>query len=306
MQHLRYSLLFLCLFSFSWSLSAKQIPLKSDRLVNDYVNLLTSSEQQRLENKLVAYDDSTSTQIAIVIESSLDGDEIFDYSYRLAEAWGIGRDGKDNGILIYIALQDRALYIQTGYGVEGFLTDAMASRIIDQIITPAFRREAYFQGLDEGTTVIMQLGSGEYENTGLEKDASGSGLEALFILMFIILVVVILANIFNRGDDWDDWDDDGGYHGKGKYDYDQYGRPKRRRGRSGGGECDDVIGIEPQNKRNPSDHKPFLRMFSAFFSIAERFSSIHASMRLRLIAASTASCAMASGSSPRAFASAAV
>ena len=234
MQHLRYSLLFLCLFSFSWSLSAKQIPLKSDRLVNDYVNLLTSSEQQRLENKLVAYDDSTSTQIAIVIESSLDGDEIFDYSYRLAEAWGIGRDGKDNGILIYIALQDRALYIQTGYGVEGFLTDAMASRIIDQLITPAFRREAYFQGLDEGTTVIMQLGSGEYENTGLEKDASGSGLEALFILMFIILVVVILANIFNRGDDWDDWDDDGGYHGKGKYDYDQYGRPKRRRGRSGG------------------------------------------------------------------------
>jgi uncharacterized protein len=126
------------------------------------------------------------------------------------------------------------LYIQTGYGAEGFLTDAMASRIIDQIITPAFRREAYFQGLDEGTSVIMQLGSGEYENTGLEKDASGSGLEALFILMLIILVVIVLANIFNRGDDWDDWDDDGGYHRRGKYDYDQYGRPKSRRSRSGG------------------------------------------------------------------------
>lgn len=234
MQHLRYSLLLLLTLSFSWSLAAKQIPPKSNRLVNDYINLLSSGEQQRLESKLVAYDDSTSTQIAIVIEQSLEGEEIFDYSYRLAEAWGIGRDGKDNGILIYIALEDRALYIQTGYGTEGFLTDAMASRIIDQVITPAFRQTAYFQGLDEATDIIMQLGSGEYDNTGLESDSSGTGLEALFILFLIILVIVVLANLFNRGDDWDDWDDDGGYSGRGRYDYDQYGRPKRRRGRSGG------------------------------------------------------------------------
>lgn len=234
MQHLRYSLFFVLIFSFVGSLSAKQIPPKSDQLVNDYINLLSRSQQQRLENKLVAYDDSTSTQISIVIERSLEGEEIFDYSYRLAEAWGIGRDGKDNGILVYVALEDRELYIQSGYGTEGFLTDAMASRIIDQIITPAFRREAYFQGLDEATTVIMQLGTGEYDNTDLEKDSSGSGLEALFILFLIIIVIVVLANLFNRGDDWDDWDDDGGYHRRGKYDYDQYGRPKRRRSRSGG------------------------------------------------------------------------
>lgn len=232
MQYLKYIILFSLAFTFSASLSAKQIPAQTNRLVNDYVNLLSAGEQQQLERKLVAYDDSTSTQIAIVVERSLEGEDIFDYSYRLAEAWGIGRDGKDNGILIYIALEDRKLYIQTGYGTEGFLTDAMASRIIDQIITPAFRRAAYYQGLDEATTIIMQLGSGEYEN--LERQKSDSGLEALFILFLIILVVIVLANILNRGDDWDDWDDDGGYHGRGKYDYDQYGRPRRRRGRSGG------------------------------------------------------------------------
>jgi len=234
MQYLRYSLLLFSLFLVMGRLSAKQIPAQSNRLVNDYVGLLDAGQQQRLERKLLAYDDSTSTQIAIVIERSLEGEDIFDYSYRLAESWGIGRAGKDNGILIYIALQDRELFIQTGYGAEGFLTDAMASRIIEQVIKPAFRREAYFQGLDEATSIIMQLGSGEYDNTEVRRDSSGTARQALKILLLIIVVLILLSNLFNRGDDWDDWDDDGGYHGRGRYDYDQYGRPRRRRGRSGG------------------------------------------------------------------------
>ena len=224
----KYSLplLLICLFTFS--LSAKEIPPRSNKIVTDYIGLLSNAEQQRLEQKLVAYDDSTSTQIAIVIESSLEGEEIFDYSYRLAESWGIGREGKNNGILIYIAFQDRQLYIQTGYGTEGFLTDAMAKRIIDRVITPAFRSEAYYEGLNEATDIIMKLGSGEYDNTDLENNSKGTGREALFILFGIILVIVILSNIFGGGDDWDD----GGYNGRGKYD--DYDRPNRRRSRNGG------------------------------------------------------------------------
>ena len=128
-----------------------------------------------------------------------------------------------------MAFEDRELYIQTGYGTEGFLTDAMAKRIIDQVITPAFRSANYYQGLDEGSDIIMQLGTGEFENTGLERKSSkGAGKEALFILFGIILIIVVLANIFGNGDDWDD---DSGYGGGGRYD--DYGRRHRRRGRGG-------------------------------------------------------------------------
>ncbi|MFQ5447276.1 MAG: TPM domain-containing protein, partial [Saprospiraceae bacterium] len=97
---------------------AKQVPPPPDppRLVVDFTNIMRRTEVDALEKKLVAYDDSTSTQIAIVIEQTLSGDDIFDYSYRLAEAWGIGRKGKNNGILIYVALADHKLRIQTGYG----------------------------------------------------------------------------------------------------------------------------------------------------------------------------------------------
>lgn len=224
--------LILCLFlSIQDSLFAKQVPPRSDQIVTDYIGLLSSNERELLERKLVAYDDSTSTQIAIVIENSLEGDDIFEYSYRMAESWGIGRDGKDNGILIYIAFQDRELFIQTGYGVEGFLTDAVAKRIVDQVITPAFRQQNYFRGLNEATTVIIQMGSGEYQNEGGRQ--ASNGYEALFILFLIVIAVIIFFSVFGNGND-DDWDD-GGYNGRGRYDYDDYGRPRnRRRSRSGG------------------------------------------------------------------------
>lgn len=160
------------------------------RLVNDFVGILSRSQVAALERKLVAYDDSTSTQIAVVIENSLEGDDIFEYSIRLAEKWGIGRKGKDNGVLVYIAIKDRKIYIQVGYGAEGFLPDVMARRIIDQIIAPKFRKGKYYQGLDRATDVIMKLGSGEYENDEVYRD--GFPFEVLiFIIIFIIIVILI-------------------------------------------------------------------------------------------------------------------
>ncbi|MCB0517848.1 MAG: TPM domain-containing protein [Lewinellaceae bacterium] len=187
----------------------KEIPPKPNppRLVNDFAGILTSGEKAALEQKLVAYDDSTSTQIAIVIEQSLDGDDIFDYSYRLAEAWGIGREGKNNGILIYIAIGDRKLRIQTGYGAEGFLPDALARRIIDQTIAPAFRQQAYYQGLDRAADVIMKLASGEYTNDDVGGQP-GFPVEAIvFIIIFIIIIILI-----SRGGGG------GGYRRNGRYD----------------------------------------------------------------------------------------
>ena len=182
-------------------------PPQPPRLVNDYTNTLKPTELEVLERKLVAYDDSTSTQIAIVIENSLHGDDIFDYSFRLAEKWGIGRAGKDNGVLIYIALQDRKLYIQTGYGAEGFLPDALAKRIIDQVIVPNFRKQRYFEGLDRATDIIMKLGSGEYTNDDLGEQDGFPVAALVFIIVFSLIIIVI--SMAAQG---------GGYYKGGKYD----------------------------------------------------------------------------------------
>lgn len=195
-------------FGLSSAIQAKDIPPRSNTVVTDYIRLLSAGERNALERKLVAYDDSTSTQIAVVIDRTLEGEDIFDYSYRLAESWGIGRGGEDNGVLIYIAFQDRKLYIHTGYGAEGFLPDAMVNRIINTVITPAFRQERYYQGLDEATNIIMQLGSGQYYNDG----SSDGSFPPLAIVIILIVIVIILSSLFN------DKGDGGGYYRGGRYD----------------------------------------------------------------------------------------
>lgn len=205
--------------------SQKPIPQKPNppRIVNDFAGILQANERASLERKLVAYNDTSSTQIAIVTEQTINGADIFEYSYELAQTWGIGQKGKDNGILIFIAFQDRNLFIQTGSGAEGFLPDAIAKRIVDQVITPAFRQKQYYKGLNDATNVIMDLGSGEYRADQTKRDSK----IPLGAILMLIVVIVILLLIFSGGDD----DDDGGYYRGGRYD--EYGR--RRRGRDRGG-----------------------------------------------------------------------
>jgi uncharacterized protein len=210
-------------------MAQKPIPPKPSTLVNDYADMLTSGEEQALERKLVAYDDSTSIEIAVVVQESLDGEAAFDYSYRLAEAWGVGSGETNNGILLYIAFQDRQIFVQTGYGAEGFLPDALAKRIIENIIKPNFRNGEYYLGIDRATDAFMQLGSGEY--TPEEYQSSEEGLPAYVIILILLIIVIVIFSLLGGSDDWGDG---GGYHGGGRYDYDDFGRRGRRR-RSGGG-----------------------------------------------------------------------
>lgn len=199
------------------ALEAKEPPRRPvpPRLVNDFAGMLSAAEAAALEAKLVAYNDSTSTQIAIVIEPTIEGEDIFDYSLRLASAWGVGQKGKDNGILLFIAAQDRQLYIQTGYGAEGFLPDALAKRIIENVIKPAFRQGQYYAGLNEAVTVIMKLGAGEYsaEQVGGKSTGMPWGTIIFFIFLFIIM-----SSIFNKTNRRNDDDEDGGYGRGGRYD----------------------------------------------------------------------------------------
>ncbi|MEZ5039301.1 MAG: TPM domain-containing protein [Saprospiraceae bacterium] len=199
----------------------------SEFLVNDFAGVLQRQEVARLGQKLRAYALETSTQIAIVTEASLEGDDAFDYANRLARQWGIGGQ-EDNGVLIYLAINDRKIAIQTGYGVEGFLPDAMANRIITNIMQPAFRANRYYEGLDKATQAIMDLGKGEYtnDNQTTRRKATGGGM-AFIVITIAIFLMIIIARIWG-GKGNDDDDDDGGYYRGGRYD-----SPQRRQGHSG-------------------------------------------------------------------------
>src|SRR5690606_29070950 len=145
------------------------------RLVNDLSNTLSPTEENALEQKLVAYNDSTSTQISIVLIRSVGPYDISDYTFQLGDLWGIGRKDKDNGMLILVAVEDREVFVATGYGLEGAVPDAVARRIVDNVIVPAFRREAYFEGLDQATDMVIKLAEGEYEAEEVATKGNNSG-----------------------------------------------------------------------------------------------------------------------------------
>ena len=165
-------------------------------LVNDFTGTLTADQKDALERKLVAFDDSTSTQIAVVIIPSLNGNEVADFNVKLFRAWGVGNKKTNNGVVLLIAKDDHRLNITTGYGVEGPLPDVTCKEIIDGIIVPKFKGDDYYHGIDEGTTAIMQAVKGEYTApTGYHKGSGGAS--AGRIIFIIIIIILVIA--FNSG-----------------------------------------------------------------------------------------------------------
>ena len=122
--------------------------------VYDYANLLSASQKTSLEQKLIYYSDSTSTQIVIATIDNIGGDEISLIGAEWAHKWGIGQEKEDNGIFILLAKEERRITIQTGYGIEHLLTDAFSRRIIENIIIPEFKKGDFYAGLDKGSDAI--------------------------------------------------------------------------------------------------------------------------------------------------------
>lgn len=172
--------------------SAQDIPSRPvpPRLVNDYTNTLTRDQTQALENKLVEIDDSTSTQIAVVIIKTLNGADVAEYNLKLGREWGVGGKEFNNGIILLIAKDDRKLNIAVGYGLEGSLPDITASHIIEDVIVPNFKGDDYYRGIDEGTDAIIQAVKGEYNVARKSKSSGGNGFG---ILIFIIILLVVLS-----------------------------------------------------------------------------------------------------------------
>lgn len=197
-RHLFTLLLLVALAFSSWAQGDFPEKPNPPRLVNDFSKMLSDQEVSLLENKLLAYNDSTSSQVSIVLVNSVGPYDISDYAFQLGDKWGIGRKDRDNGILILGAMKDRKVFIATGYGMEGAIPDALAKRIVDQLIVPNFRTEAYYVGLDEATDMIFKLASGEYEAENVS--SSDNPGKALPLLLVFIVGFVILTLIRNRKD----------------------------------------------------------------------------------------------------------
>lgn len=194
-------LILLLAAAFAW---AKKVPpAPTDRRwVQDYANVLESDQELFLLRKLKAYYDSTSTEIVIVTDYTLDGDDIFDYSYRLAEKWGIGGKGENNGVLIYVAKNDRKVFIQVGRGAEGALPDIYAKRIVENQLKPNFKNKQYGKGFNEATDVIIQHLEGEFVNEGGNKGPK-EGMPPWLIVVIIVIILIIFSSGGNNGKTYD-------------------------------------------------------------------------------------------------------
>jgi len=198
-QGIKITLLFLCC---GLSLHAQfEIPEKpaEQTSVYDYISLLSAVEKSNLEQKLIRYADSTSTQIVIAIISSTEGENINFLGANWAQEWGIGQADKDNGIFILLARDDRRIGINTGYGVEELLTDALSKRIIDNVIIPEFRNGDYYGGLDKGVDAIFSVLMGEFKEERNLNDGPTRFPFEIFLPFIIFVILMIIFASRNRG-----------------------------------------------------------------------------------------------------------
>lgn len=190
---------------FSTILFAKDVPkvLSGDRaFLLDASGILSGQQKEAIQSKLKAYFDSTSTQIAVLIEPSLEGEDLFEYSFKVAREWGIGEKDKDNGILIYIATADRKTYIQIGDGLEGAIPDMAAGRVIDYVMLPAFKSGDYYKGIDQAIDELILYASGEHTNTGRPKNGFPSWLIVIIIIILLIIFTSFGSNMHKTYGDY--------------------------------------------------------------------------------------------------------
>lgn len=165
------------------------------QLVNDFTGTLSNAERDALERKLVAFSDSAGSQVAVVLVSTTDGVAPVDYATEILRAWGVGRAGIDDGVVLLVATGDREVFIATGLGAEGALTDATAGTIVRAILVPRFRQGAFYAGIDEATDAIVAALSGEFEApTGTSRGGGEGGVSSVLCLLFVIFIVLVVLS----------------------------------------------------------------------------------------------------------------
>ncbi|MFA6172750.1 MAG: TPM domain-containing protein [Kiritimatiellales bacterium] len=187
--------------------------LKPAGYVSDFAHVMNPADRAATEKLLAELEQKTGAQVAVVTMKSLQGGQIDDFAVRLFERWKIGQKGKDNGLLLIAAIEDRKMRIETGYGFEGVLPDAAAGRLIDQVIRPAFRAGDYSGGLRKGAEALavvaadasgaelanisnpeLYSSSRRYDSSGIDRDF------VIGLLIFSVIVIITLYGLYrDRG-----------------------------------------------------------------------------------------------------------
>lgn len=181
---------------------AQDVLPSTGRIVTDNADMLSDTEEKQLMYMLRYYADSTSTQIVIVTLPNLGGQDIAAYATELGQQWGVGQQGKDNGVVVLVSRDDRQVFIATGFGLEGAITDAEASRIIRYVVTPHFRSGAFYEGLAGAADALIAAAAGEFTVDERQQSASPQGQDILgmiFFLLFVIIIIIAAARN-RRGD----------------------------------------------------------------------------------------------------------
>jgi uncharacterized protein len=194
----------ICLLVIADTAAAFETPELAGR-VNDYANVIPTSPKIILEERLAEFERETSNQIVVLTVPSLGGESIENAAVKVFEKWKLGQAKTDNGVLFLVAISDRKMRIEVGYGLEGSLTDAVSKLIIQNEVTPRFKKKEYAEGIDAGVSAIMKATKNEYKGTGVvaEDNASsekkGKGLIGILCLLIVpIFIAGIFQSSFNR------------------------------------------------------------------------------------------------------------
>ncbi|KNB61751.1 TPM domain-containing protein [Chryseobacterium sp. Hurlbut01] len=198
---------FLCICFYNFVSAQYTIPEKPTVLypVYDEGNLLTHQEKNELNNKLIKFADSTSTEIEVIIIPSTKGEDINYLATMFGEKWGIGQKNVDNGVVFLIATEDRTMSIQQGRAVEQYLTASVAGQILDYIVTPKFKQGKWYEGINGGTSAIMEAVQGKFKPLANQKKSGDINISKLILIGFVIFIILIIL-FKNRGGGDDDGD----------------------------------------------------------------------------------------------------
>lgn len=190
---------------------AQSVPEKPAVLypVYDKAGLLSESEKDALNQKLIKFSDSTSTEIEVIIIPTTGGEDVNYLATMYGEKWGIGQKGVDNGVVFLIATEDHTMSIQQGRAVEQYLTASVAGQIMDYLVTPYFKKGEWYSGINHGTSAIMDAVKGKFKPI-VKKQQKDNGMSAGSLIVMVV-IIVILISIFNSnnrgGGNYDDDDD---------------------------------------------------------------------------------------------------
>jgi len=195
-----FLILFACLLFSQIGFAQFEIPEipKEQTSVYDYANILSPQEKAQLEEKLIHYSDSTTTQIVVITIESLKGEDVSLLATNWGQKWGIGGTEKDdNGVVILLAKTEKKITINPGYGVEDKLTAGTGGEIIRNVIVPEFKAGSFYNGLDKGTTAIIDVLKGKYK--GKRKANKKEGIPPIVIILIVVFVLAIISRRKNNG-----------------------------------------------------------------------------------------------------------